>query len=380
MRCSMNNPRLFFFFPLASVGGAERVHADVMSALSAYPKEIFIRYRVNPWNGRAYAQSQFGKAESILLKREFESYGKLTFLSNYLEAPRLGRIIRAWYTKRLARRINACSSPIVIFWHRESIDFLWKHLASHVHIIDIVHNNSNNDVPDKTYLVNDWAARINHRVLVNAGLMKWITPMYQEQNDPMELLQKISVINHQVSFPLKLPSKSKEVFNVLFVGRDVKEKRLPLFFQIADHFLHEPQIRFQAVGVENSLNTPQNVHCHGLITDKTTIERLYAISHVLVLTSESEGFPKVISEAMAFGCVPVVTAVGAIPDVLEREESALLTNPQNCVEETIEHLARLCADGGELNRRSKKAYFYAKDHFDLERFNAEWRALIQSVG
>jgi glycosyltransferase involved in cell wall biosynthesis len=98
---------------------------------------------------------------------------------------------------------------------------------------------------------------------------------------------------------------------------------------------------------------------------------MYARAHVLVLTSESEGFPKVIAEAMAFGCIPIATAVGAIPEMLNHGECAFLTDPKQCVEETIEYIDRLRQDPVDFTERSKKAYFYAKNHFDSERFNVE---------
>ena len=374
----MNNPQLFYFFPLASVGGTERVHLDLLNALSQYPAEIFIRYKVNPWKGMAFKQTKEGRKEGIQLKLEFEAYGKCTFLSDYLEAPRFGRFIRAWYINRLVKKINACSNPIVIFWHRESIEFLWKQLDPHVKIIDIVHNNSNNDVPDSSYLLNDWAPRINRRVLVNAGLMLWISPLYQNQQNPEALLQRISIINHQVSIPKELPIKSMDVFRVLYVGRDAKEKRISLFFEIAEHFANDSRVWFEAIGIDQSDKVPNNVHCYGVITDKKTIEQHYASSHVLVLTSESEGFPKVIAEAMAYGCVPIVTGVGAIPEVLN--ELAFLTDPKNCVSETIDRIRSFLQEPEVYQQLSKKAYLYATEHFDEDRFKNAWRELIQSLG
>lgn len=372
----MKNPKLFFFFPLASVGGTERVHLDILNALSSYPMEIFIRYEVNPWKGIEFKNSFEGKKEGNQLKSEFEVFGKFTFLSTYLEARRFGSIIKAWYIKRLVNKINSCSNPIVIFWHRESIEFLWHYLDPHVKIIDIVHNNSNNDAPDASYLINEWAPRINQRVLVNTGLMRWIRPLYQAKNHPSELFQRISIINHRVTLPNEYPEKPNEVFRVLYVGRDAKEKRVSLFYEIAEYFSSNPGVAFEAVGIEFHQNFPKHVLCHGIVTEKEAIERIYASSHVLVLTSESEGFPKVIAEAMAFGCVPIVTRVGAIEEVLAAQ--ALLTDPEKCVSETIKYINRLLEGPMEYQHLSKKAYLYAADQFDSDRFNNAWRALIQS--
>jgi glycosyltransferase involved in cell wall biosynthesis len=42
------------------------------------------------------------------------------------------------------------------------------------------------------------------------------------------------------------------------------------------------------------------------------LNEIYARSHFIMLPSASEGFPKVIAEAMAFGCIPVVTDMSCI--------------------------------------------------------------------
>jgi glycosyltransferase involved in cell wall biosynthesis len=121
------------------------------------------------------------------------------------------------------------------------------------------------------------------------------------------------------------------------------------------------------------------VKCLGVITSKESIEHVYENSHVLVLTSESEGFPKVISEAMAFGCVPIVTAVGAIPEVLIHGEQAMLTNPLKCVDESVHCLTSLLEARTQYETLSKNAYLYAKEEFDTNRFKNGWRALIQTL-
>ena len=54
---------------------------------------------------------------------------------------------------------------------------------------------------------------------------------------------------------------------------------------------------------------------HGWLP-RPALEPIYAASHLLLLPSDSEGFPKVLSEAMAFGVVPLAGAVSAIPQAL----------------------------------------------------------------
>ncbi len=49
---------------------------------------------------------------------------------------------------------------------------------------------------------------------------------------------------------------------------------------------------------------------------RTEIARYYAAAHFILLPSRSEGWPKVLSEAMAYGAVPVAAAVSSIPQIL----------------------------------------------------------------
>ena len=49
---------------------------------------------------------------------------------------------------------------------------------------------------------------------------------------------------------------------------------------------------------------------------RTQVADYYAAAHFILLPSRSEGWPKVLSEAMAYGVVPVAAAVSSIPQIL----------------------------------------------------------------
>jgi len=63
----------------------------------------------------------------------------------------------------------------------------------------------------------------------------------------------------------------------------------------------------------------------GLLS-RSELEKVYEKSHIIVLPSQSEGFPKVIAEAAAFGCVPVVSDVSSISQYFDETKSFLLKN------------------------------------------------------
>jgi len=63
------------------------------------------------------------------------------------------------------------------------------------------------------------------------------------------------------------------------------------------------------------LNVDELVNFHGWVP-RDALGPFLAKAHFIVLPSESEGWPKVLSEGMAYGAIPIATQVGAIPNIL----------------------------------------------------------------
>jgi glycosyltransferase involved in cell wall biosynthesis len=83
---------------------------------------------------------------------------------------------------------------------------------------------------------------------------------------------------------------------------------------------------------------PGCVRMHGWVR-REELERFLADGHVFLLPTASEGFPKVIGEAMAFGCVPVTSGVSSMGQVLEETGGAVVVDAgaswANAVERVI---------------------------------------------
>ena len=52
----------------------------------------------------------------------------------------------------------------------------------------------------------------------------------------------------------------------------------------------------------------------------------YAQAHIIILPSESEGFPKVIAEAAAYGCIPAVSDVSTIRNYINKDNGLVFTS------------------------------------------------------
>lgn len=62
---------------------------------------------------------------------------------------------------------------------------------------------------------------------------------------------------------------------------------------------------------------------HGLISDRSTLARLFASADLFVLPTHHEGFPRVLYEAMVHGVPVLTTFVGGIPSVMKDGENSL---------------------------------------------------------
>ncbi|MBK1888185.1 glycosyltransferase family 4 protein [Marinobacter sp. DY40_1A1] len=72
---------------------------------------------------------------------------------------------------------------------------------------------------------------------------------------------------------------------------------------------------------------PERIHFTGFRTDAPAIA---AASDVFVLPStEREGLPRAVIEAMAYGVAPIVTNVGGMPELVEDKSSGLVVPPKN---------------------------------------------------
>ena len=67
---------------------------------------------------------------------------------------------------------------------------------------------------------------------------------------------------------------------------------------------------------------------HGWLPHGTLAPR-YSEAHLMLFPSRSEGWPKVLSEAMAFGVVPVASRVSSIPEYLVKFGIGTVADPED---------------------------------------------------
>lgn len=178
----------------------------------------------------------------------------------------------------------------------------------------------------------------------------------------------------------RLAGKTKELhfpLYLLFVGRIEEAKGVGRILRIAKA-LHASGIPFEVHlvgdGPERLAFERQAQHeglgsCvtfHGW-QPKPALDDFYQRAHIFVFpSSASEGWPKVLSEAMAYGVVPVASAISSIPQILE-ETGAGLALPADNVEAFVQAIQSY-ANFPETWYRASRAGMAAAARFTYEAY------------
>ena len=170
---------------------------------------------------------------------------------------------------------------------------------------------------------------------------------------------------------------------LLFVGSLIKDKN-PLIALESLHLLVKNSVNAQMdfCGDGEQFNAMADyIKIHGLESNvklrgnvsSNDLKEFYKQAHFLVFLSESEGWPKVVAEAMFFGCVPITTPISCVSEMLNHgERGDLIDKDPVVVENLISHYQKK----PELfEEKSLKAMEWS-NQFTLELFEKEIKKLI----
>ncbi|MCG2430475.1 glycosyltransferase [Aequorivita xiaoshiensis] len=243
--------------------------------------------------------------------------------------------------------------------------------------------NWNQENPPIGYALQRWMLKKQHRKVTING--RW--PQQESHCITFEnpcLTEKERVIGLQITNAKEF----KPPFTFCFVGRleDAKGvQRIIDAFSSLENKENVNTIHF--IGNGEKLNVYRK-QCeqrqlpavfHGFL-DRAQVFEIYKKAHFLMLPSTaSEGFPKVIAEAMNFGCLPIVSSVSSITQYVS-SSNGFVVNP--CSAEALRELVLdiLKIEENVLKVKASKAYKVAKDFtFENYRHRIKTEILKQSA-
>jgi glycosyltransferase involved in cell wall biosynthesis len=187
-------------------------------------------------------------------------------------------------------------------------------------------------------------------------------------------------------FLTSLPKPLPDLPTAIFVGRLDRVKGVDTLIGAWSRVLAQvPAARLTIVGdgpqlpmlrrEAQRLVIDHSVNFSGTVP-RTTVQTLIDDSSILILPSHSEGFGRIIIEAMARGRPLVASNVGAIPELVENGITGVLVPAGNPVE-LARAMVDLLTDESSLTRMSKAARSAAVGHDPARRFEDSVARLAQ---
>jgi glycosyltransferase involved in cell wall biosynthesis len=185
---------------------------------------------------------------------------------------------------------------------------------------------------------------------------------------------------------------AQEPLTLVAVGRLVKQKRLDRFITILDRLrtAHQLNVRGLIVGpgcqnedlreeLENQSRrlglSPEVIQFRGGVSDSRMV---YREAGVCVLTSDYEGTPNVLLEAMASGLPVVAAKVGGVPDIVQHGLTGFLLEPDD-IEGFVAALVKLVNSSELRMNMGRRARSYVEENHALRRLPAYLEGLYQAA-
>lgn len=342
---------IFFIIPYHHIGGAERVHLNIIKALP-YKPIVFFDY-----------------SNSNTISNEFRDYAYCFLINN---------------TKRKKYAFNFLKIisflfPVIIFGCNSLLfySFISK-LKKRIKAIDLTHAFS---FPENGMEIGSlpFVHFLDKRVVINNKTYNDYKQLYFEKNINKNLLERIEIIANGIKirdFDRNKINSRFDNFTIGFVGRNSEEKRPELFFELVDKL----NISAKVIGDNFELYKREfpNICYFENCNDNGLVREQFSAISLLIVCSSREGFPLVIMEAMELGIPVIATNVGSISEhitdnvngyLLPVESTAFLNLAYNYINKIIE-------DEELYLNLSLNARNYAETNFSIEKFNVKYRELF----
>ncbi|WP_165730522.1 glycosyltransferase [Polaribacter sp. 20A6] len=187
-----------------------------------------------------------------------------------------------------------------------------------------------------------------------------------------------SYVNKEI---IDVPEKDfSSKINFIFVGAFTSGKQPLLSVKVIEKLLTKniaAKLDMYGYGVEflkvkeyvEQNNLSENVILHGN-QSKEVVKKAFQKAHFLIFISKSEGWPKVVAEAMFWGCLPISSKVSCVESMLGNGTRGTIVESDVKANEIVTVIENYIND----KNRYQKQVLYAKkwsQQYTLEKFSSE---------
>ena len=342
---------IIFFIPHHHIGGAERVHLNIIKAFQ-YKPIVFFDY-----------------SNSNIISKEFSENAYCFLITNAK---------RRKYAFRFLQVLTFVF-PVTLFGCNSSLFYNFiSRLKKKTKAIDLTHAFS---YPEQGVEISSlpYVKLLDKRVVINTKTYEDYKQLYAENNVDSYLLKRFAIIPNGIEiydFDSSLIHSRWNNFTIGFVGRNSSEKRPELFFEL----IRKNRIQAKVIGdnFEKFKIEFPNVTYFENCNNKDAVREQFSDISLLIVSSRREGFPLVIMEAMELGIPVIATDVGSISEHVISYENGFLAPVEEKVflEYTSGIITELKSNKELYFDISKNARKYAEKNFSIEVFNSKYQELF----
>ncbi len=342
---------IFFFIPHHHIGGAERVHLNIIKVLKYKPIVFFDNSNSN------IISKEFSKnAHCFLITSNKRRKFAICFL----------QIISLFF-------------PVVLFGCNSGLfyNFIAK-LKGKIKAIDLTHAFS---FPEHGMEISSlpYVNLLDKRIVINNKTFNDYKVLYQENAIEESLLDRFKIVSNGIVIKdfdaCQIDSRFAD-FTIGFVGRNSSEKRPELFFEV----VQQTKIKAKAIGdnFDNFKIDFPKVDYFENCNDPDVIRSQFSGISLLIVSSSREGFPLVIMEAMEMGIPVIATDVGSIAEHVINDVNGYLSgvDKEEFLRFAISKINAIIQDKELYRNLSLKAREHAEQNFDIKNFKKQYRELF----
>lgn len=199
------------------------------------------------------------------------------------------------------------------------------------------------------------------------NIKSFFTASYSEK-DKIEVTQKILTGKIKFLFVGTLSIGKRPLYAVQLI-----EKLKKLNYDVQLSMFGEGNERNKLEKYINEHNLNDFIFLKGN-QNQEEIKSAYQENHFVVLSSKSEGWPKVIAEGMFWGCLPISSRVSCVPSMLDNGNRGLLLDMN--LEKDIQQIVLQLNDNVSYIDKVAKAMQWSR-YFTLDLFENEIKILLK---
>ncbi|TAG42847.1 MAG: glycosyltransferase [Cytophagia bacterium] len=351
---SIQKTNIFCFFSNFEIGGAERIHYNLVNSLA--PQKVILFFTRKKYTPK-------GKCFEKYLNNHISIIRLDTILDNhilYKEKDFLFRFLAFWIGKN---KKNKIFSSICAAFH----DFI-AYIDDDVYNCNLVHDTHSESLVRYSLRNTD---KLSKRFISHFNLKQIYQQLYLKQGIDEKYIERIKTLPYRIEGKIiqktKLPSLP---IKVVFVGRNhERDKRISWVIDLAEKtYVEKLPIIFSFLGTNmNLLPISPAYSIHENKYGQELNDFYLNDIDITLLLSPTEGLPLVFMEGSTFGCVPLSTEVGGIGEYYTHKKNAFLIPDNLSKEKTIavalEYLKEIVDNPTILIEMREENYRLAKEKF-----------------